>query len=39
MERSSQPAGSGNFLLYVMAAIIIGFILAFLILRPGHALI
>jgi hypothetical protein len=38
MERSTQSAGASSVLLYVVAAIIIGFILAFLIIRPGHAL-
>jgi hypothetical protein len=35
MERSSQ---SGDFLLYLIGAIIVGLILLFLIIRPGHAL-
>jgi len=36
MERSSQPGGASMLLFYVMAAIIVGFLLAFLIIRPGH---
>jgi len=38
MERSKQSEGPNSLLFYVMAAIIIGFLLAFLIIRPGHAL-
>jgi len=38
MEKSSQSGGPSSLLFYVMAAIIFGFILLFLILRPGHAL-
>jgi hypothetical protein len=36
MERSKQSDGPSHLLFYVMAAIIIGTILIFLILRPGH---
>jgi uncharacterized membrane protein YdjX (TVP38/TMEM64 family) len=38
MERSKQSEGPNSLLFYVMAAIIIGSILAFLIIRPAHGL-
>jgi len=36
MEHSKQSEGPSSLLFYVMAAIIVGTILIFLILRPGH---
>jgi hypothetical protein len=36
MEQSTKPGGSTNGLFFLIAAIIVGAILMFLILRPGH---
>jgi hypothetical protein len=38
MDRQTHSGDASNLLFYVMAAIIVGFLLAFLIIRPGHGL-